>query len=714
MSRRAREISAAVFVLIVALTLLTAIMTFVRPVVAGVVPAGPADLGYMFNAVGFGAAGALVARRQPSNRIWMALSAAGLAGSIFGLGVQYVIYAVLIDPGALPGAAAATWVTTWLFSTVPASFALVFLIFPTGQTVSRGWRYSIWLVPVALSFSVLHDAMTPGWPQDVGAGSAGVIQNPLALHGHDEILTALGVTSGTLMAVLFVAALASLVVRYRRGGSQERHQLRWFMFAAPFTPLGFALYPLVASPSAFKPLWIAAVLLQVLAAAGLPLALGIAVLKYRLYDIDIVISRTLVYGALALFVTVVYIAIVVGIGDLIGSGSRPNLVLSVLATAVVAVAFQPVHHRLQRFGNRVVYGKRATPYEVLAEFSAQVADTYAADEVLPRMARLLGEATGAREARVWIRRPNQMVTAAQWPEASTDGIQQDSVAVTGMLMPLLPGVDRAAPIRYQGELLGALSAVKRSGEPLTPVEQDLMDDLALQAGLVLRNVRLTAELIQRLDELRASRQRLVAAQDDERRRLERNLHDGAQQNLVALKIKVNLVGMTMDKDPARARALVEEVKADADETLSTLRDLARGIYPPLLAQMGLAKALEAQATKATIPVDVQANAVDRYTPEVESTVYFCCLEALQNIQKYASASRATVTIAEVDGNLQFSVRDDGVGFDTATVERGAGLQNITDRLDAVGGEVTLQSAPGRGSMVGGRVPVAPQLEMSAP
>ena len=691
--------------IIVALTTVTAIMTFTRPFVPGVVPVGPADLGYMFNAIGFGAAGALVARRQPDNRIWIGLAAAGLAGALFGLGVEYTVYAVLVHPGALPGSAAVTWTTTWLFSTVPASFALVFLIFPTGRPVSPRWRYALWLVPVALSLSIAYDAVIPGWPQDVATGTAGVIQNPLAIHGQDGLLRALSIASGTLMAMLFFVALASLVVRYRRGGSQERHQLKWFIFAAPFTPIGFALYPLVASPSASKPIWAAAVLLQVFAAAGLPLALGIAVLKYRLYDIDIVISRTLVYGALALFITVVYVAVVVGIGDLIGSGTRPNLVLSVLATAIVAVAFQPVHQRLQRFGNRVVYGKRATPYEVLAQFSTQVADTYAADEVLPRMARLLGEATGARQARVWIRREDQMITAAQWPDAGGDGPPAESVTVTGMLMPKLTGVDRATPIRYQGELLGALSAIKRSGDPLTPVEQALMDDLAQQAGLVLRNVRLTAELIQRLDELRASRKRLVAAQDDERRRLERNLHDGAQQNLVALKIKVNLVGMTMDKDPVRARALVEEVKADADETLSTLRDLARGIYPPLLAQMGLVTALEAQAQKASVPVSVQAQAVGRYSPEVESTLYFCCLEALQNIQKYASASSAVVTIAQLDGHLEFSVRDDGVGFDAAGVERGAGLQNITDRLDAVGGEVVIESAPGRGATVGGRVPV---------
>src|SRR6202011_5534857 len=201
-----------------------------------------------------------------------------------------------------------------------------------------------------------------------------------------------------------------------------------------------------------------------------------------------------------------------------------------------------------------------------------------------------------------------------------------------------------------------------------------------QAGLVLKNVRLRAELLARLDDLRASRQRLVAAQDEERRRLERNLHDGAQQNLVALKVKLGLAEVFAEKDPARAKALVGELKSDADEALETLRDLARGIYPPLLADRGLVAALESQARKATLPVQVEARGVERYPQEVEAAVYFCCLEALQNVQKYARASVATARLRGGDGMLHFAVEDNGAGFDPATVTRGAGLTNMADRL----------------------------------
>jgi signal transduction histidine kinase len=216
---------------------------------------------------------------------------------------------------------------------------------------------------------------------------------------------------------------------------------------------------------------------------------------------------------------------------------------------------------------------------------------------------------------------------------------------------------------------------------------------------------LTAELLARLEELRASRQRLVAAQDEERRRLERNLHDGAQQNLVALKVKLGLAEMLAENDPARAKELVGELKSDADEALDTLRDLARGIYPPLLADRGLAAALEARARKATVRVEVVAPDVARYPREIEAAVYFCCLEALQNVQKYAGASRATVRLGEHDGALTFEVEDDGRGFDPAGMPRGSGLTNMADRLDALGGRVDLYSEPGAGTTLKGSVPV---------
>jgi signal transduction histidine kinase len=360
-----------------------------------------------------------------------------------------------------------------------------------------------------------------------------------------------------------------------------------------------------------------------------------------------------------------------------------------------------VRERVQKVANRLVYGQRATPYEVLSEFSGRVAETYAADEVLPRMARVLQEGTGAESATVWLRGNAELRPAATYPAAP--GVHAPLAMGNGTL-PALPGATRAVEVRHQGELLGALSVSKRRGEALTPIEQKLVDDLAHQAGLVLKNVGLSADLQARLDELRASRQRLVSAQDVERRRLERNLHDGAQQHLVALKVKLGLAEMLLGRDPAKAAATLEQLKGDADEALKTLRDLARGIYPPLLADKGLVVALEAQARKATLPVRVEAEGVGRYAQDVEATVYFCVLEALQNVQKYAGASQVVVRLRVEEGTLRFEVTDDGAGFDAATVHKGAGLTNMSDRLDALGGTVEVSSRRDAGTCVRGALP----------
>jgi signal transduction histidine kinase len=252
---------------------------------------------------------------------------------------------------------------------------------------------------------------------------------------------------------------------------------------------------------------------------------------------------------------------------------------------------------------------------VLSEFSGRVEETYAADEVLPRMARVLQEGTGAESATVWLRGSMEMRSAATYPE---DLGAHQALSMSNGTLSALPGATRAVEVRHQGELLGALSVSKRRGETLTPIEQKLVDDLAHQAGLVLKNVGLSADLRARLEELRASRQRLVSAQDVERRRLERNLHDGAQQHLVALKVKLGLVEMLVGRDPAKAVATLEQLKGDADEALETLRDLARGIYPPLLADRGLVVALESQARKATLPVRVETEGVGRLARLVES------------------------------------------------------------------------------------------------
>ena len=317
------------------------------------------------------------------------------------------------------------------------------------------------------------------------------------------------------------------------------------------------------------------------------------------------------------------------------------------------------------------------------------------------MARVLADGTGAIRAGVWLRAGDSIHEAASWPDAPS---RAEPLSLMASALPRIPGTDGAVPVQHQGELLGALTFTKRTGESLTPVEEKLLANLASQAGLVLKNVGLTDELLQRLEDLRASRQRLVAAQDDERRRLERNLHDGAQQNLVALKVKLGLAEMLADKDVAKSRMLMAELQSDADEALDTLRSLARGIYPPLLAGRGLIAALESQARKATLPIQIEADGIRRYRQDIEAAVYFCCLEALQNVQKYALASTAVLKLADMDGSLNFEISDDGTGFDMASVKRGAGLTNMTDRLDALGGSFEMTSGPGSGTWVRGSLP----------
>jgi len=312
------------------------------------------------------------------------------------------------------------------------------------------------------------------------------------------------------------------------------------------------------------------------------------------------------------------------------------------------------------------------------------------------MAQVLGEGTGARRADVWLKVGSELRPAASWP--SGDGSPAGPLAIRGEDLPEISGVDQALPVRHDGELLGALAVAMPPSEPITPTQQKLLADLASQAGLVLRNAKL-------IEELRASRMRLVAAQDQERRRLERNLHDGAQQQLVALAVKVKLALAVATRDPQKTEAMLSEVQSEAQDALENLRDLARGIYPPLLADQGLLAALQSQARKAPVPVTVDASPIGRYPQEAEAAVYFCCLEALQNVAKYAEASLARVKLGVEDGELTFEVSDDGRGFDSATTPLGSGMQNMADRLAALGGSIDVRSNPGAGTTVRGRIPV---------
>jgi signal transduction histidine kinase len=355
----------------------------------------------------------------------------------------------------------------------------------------------------------------------------------------------------------------------------------------------------------------------------------------------------------------------------------------------------PLYRLSKRIADHVVFGGRTAPSEVVSGFATRLSGTYATEDVLPRIAAVLGEATRARETRVWARVGREFLDRARWPA----GVEALSPVVGYEdAVPPLPEADHVSEIRDRGELLGAIAVSLPANDPLDAARERLVRDLASQAGLVLRNVRL-------IDDLRSSRLRLVAAQDEERRRIERNIHDGAQQDLVALAVKARLAGTVAAQDPERASALLEEIQAELTEALENLRDLARGVYPPLLADRGLEAALTAQARKSSTPVTIEADGTGRYPRELEATVYFCVLEALQNVGKYARARSVTVRLAANDGELGFEVADDGVGFDPATQNYGTGLQGIADRLSAYGGEVEVESTPGEGSTIRGRLPI---------
>jgi signal transduction histidine kinase len=309
------------------------------------------------------------------------------------------------------------------------------------------------------------------------------------------------------------------------------------------------------------------------------------------------------------------------------------------------------------------------------------------------MAAILGETTRAEGATVWL------LIGIEFRVAATTGqiVGPARVAARGDQLPQIPA-DYAAPVRHQGELLGALAVRMPANDPIDRARERLVDALASQAGAVLRNVRL-------IEELRASRQRLVAAQDEERRKIERNIHDGAQQQLVALAVKQRLAENLVRQDPDRAAEMLVELQTETAGALDNLRDLARGIYPPLLADKGLTAAIEAQARKAPVPVEVEASGTRRYPQEIEAAVYFCSLEALQNVAKYSGASKAAVRLIDEEGWLTFSVADDGVGFDPAGTAMGTGLQGIADRLEALGGALEIRSPPREGTTLTGRIPL---------
>jgi signal transduction histidine kinase len=639
-----------------------------------------------------------IVRRQPRNPVgWLLFLIAGaLAASTAGS--AYGIYALVVAPGSLPFPQAVLALAEPMPLITVMGIILVLQLFPNGSPVGRRWWVLMWAtVFVWVGINGLTHLLTPHRIVDIWSDElshAGVVaRDPFGWSALSGVGDAIGLVGAILGAATAVLSIVSLFVRRARADATTRVQLRWLALVIG----GIAAWMLVMIPLTIlvnrtgptgEDTWATAlfwVVITPLVALGIHVAVGIAIVRYRLFDIDVVIKKTVVFALVAGVLVTLYLGVIA----LATVGTVSRLLVGVV---LLLVTFRPVRRAARSLADRLVYGRRASSYEVLADFSERMGETYATDDVLPRMAEILVRATGATTATVWLH------LGAELHPAATAGEPAEPTAahLRGDELPALPA-DLAVEVRHQGELLGALSVTMPANDPLDPGREKLVRDLASQAGLVLRNVRL-------IEELKASRLRLVAAQDQERRRIERNIHDGAQQQLVAIGVKQRLLGALIGRDDDKAHELVEQLASDTADALENLRDLARGIYPPLLADQGLVAALEAQARKAPVPASVRAEGLGRFTADVEAAVYFCCLEALQNIGKYAEASRADISLSSENGTLTFRVADDGRGFDPSQTSYGTGLQGISDRLAALDGSVQVESEPGRGTTVTGRLP----------
>lgn len=595
-------------------------------------------------AVSFAAVGLYVLRRRPGNREGRLFVAVGAAHAVMFAGREYAL-----RPGPLPGASWAGWLGVWPLPLVLVLVGVAVMCFPTGRLPSPGWRP---VVAVLAAAGTVLAAVSALWPVEY-ARTGLVAPHPLNLPGRAAAEAFYEVARPVGYLLFQLTWVVCVVVRVRRARGDETRQLRWFLFAATISAavmvLGLAVW---GSP-----------LPGTLTAPLLAVAAGAAILRYRLYDIDPVINRSLVLGAMAALVTAGYAVVVTGAGRLVdGYGT----LLSLLATGLVAVTFAPLRARVQQLADRLVYGRRATPYEALARLSAHLAAP--AGGLLDGICTTVADAVGARAVTLWIGPADDLRAVSVWPATTPAPAGPHALA----------DLPAAVPVRHDGRFRGAITVTKAPGETLSGVEQRVVGDLAAQAGLVL--------------ELRATAQRLVAAGDAARRRLERDLHDGAQQRLVTVAMELGtVVRLAGAAGAPEVAARAEDVRRQLLGATAELREMARGLHPAVLTQDGLEAAIGFLADRSALPVRLTTVLPRRLPAEVEATAYFVVSEGLTNAAKHSGADAVAVRVELTGAGLVVEVADDGGGG--AAVRAGSGLEGLADRLATLDARLTVGSGP---------------------
>jgi signal transduction histidine kinase len=518
--------------------------------------------------------------------------------------------------------------------------------------------------------------------------------------------------------------------RYVRSSGLERQRMQWFGWAvalgAEMLVVALALR-LLWGWHTRPPL--------VVAVSSVPVAFGLALGSLRKFAsrIDRILAHTVSLAGLTAVVVAVYLVVVVGLGHTPTGSERSLLASAMAAAAIVALLYGPARQRLTQYANRIVYGEREAPDTVLRTFGSRLSRAVPMDELLLQVAESLRKTLSLQAAEVWTGSGGNLERAISVPDRPVVRLsmteEEESVVaragVTGnawleVWMPaLLEGREgslmRVAPTTHSGQVLGLIVVVRpEGGDQFTTDDDTMLTELARQVGLALHNVELDSALKATLDEVRrqaeelqASRARIVAASDAARRQIERNLHDGAQQHLVALAVNVRLAKKLAETDPQASAEILDQLGEGLQEAVQELRALAHGIYPPLLVDRGIEEALRSAAGRAALPTEVSASDLERYSPEEEAAVYFCCMEALQNAGKHAGeGATASVRVWREPESLMFEVSDTGVGFElNGGKPRGAGFVNMNDRVGAIGGSITVRSEPGHGTTITGRIPV---------
>ncbi len=621
-------------------------------------------------AIVFPVVGALIISRYPANILGWVFCVIGFFTAVGDFASEYATYALFTEPGSLSGGIIAAWVGSLAGNIGFASMLLIPLLFPDGRPPSQGWRPVVWLAASAIVGVTVSFAFMPG-PLDVGEGRPAVI-NPFGIEGAGAALGLLLNVLGPISLAVLLAGVASLVVRFRRSRGDERQQIKWFTYAAVLLPaslVGNTLFPDFA--------W----LIGGISVACVPIAIGVAVLKYRLYDIDLVINRTLVYGALTACVVGLYILIVGYLGALFRIDD--NLFVSVVAAGLVAVLFAPLRDRLQRGVNRLIYGERDDPYAVLSLLGERMKAADAPEAVLPAIVKTVAQA---------LKLPYVAIALKQ------DDGEFETVAVRGHPK----GEPLVLPLSYGAETIGQLILSPRApGEPFDSADKRLLDDLARHAEAAAYAVRLTADL-------QRSRERLVNAREEERRRLRRDLHDGLGPQLATLTLKLDAARNLISQEPQAADTLLAGLKAQTQTAISDIRRLVYGLRPPTLDDLGLVPAIREQATNySQNGLNLSVEAPQELPPlpaAVEVAAYRIVQEALTNASRHARASECRIRFS-IGDELELGITDNGIGLPEDR-RAGVGLSSMRERAAELGGTCTVVPlGPAGGTRVLARLPL---------